>query len=49
MNNNLLLAAIVSATIAILASLFAGAPVALVPTLAATVLRWLALLLLAAY
>lgn len=46
MKNKLLLAAIVSATMAILASLFAGT---LIPPLAAMALRWLALLLLAAY
>ena len=46
MKNKLLLAAIVSATMAILASLFAGR---LIPPLAAMALRWLALLLLAAY
>jgi proton glutamate symport protein len=46
MKNRLLLAAIVSATMAILASLFAGT---LIPALAAMALRWLALLLIAAY
>ena len=46
MKNKLLLAAIVSAAMAILASLFAGT---LIPSLAATALRWLALVLLAAY
>ena len=46
MKNKLLLAAIVSATMAILASLFAGT---LIPPLAPMALRWLALLLLAAY
>ena len=49
MKNKLLLAAIASATMAILASLFAGTRITLVPALAATALRWLALLLLAAY
>ena len=46
MKNKLLLAAVVSATMAILASLFAGT---LIPALAAMTLRWLALLLIAAY
>jgi proton glutamate symport protein len=46
MKNRLLLGAIVSATMAILASLFAGT---LFPALAAMALRWLALLLIAAY
>ena len=46
MKNKLLLAAIVSATMAILASLFAGT---LIPSLAAMALRWLALLFIAAY
>ncbi|HEX2664384.1 MAG TPA: cation:dicarboxylase symporter family transporter [Candidatus Acidoferrum sp.] len=46
MKNKLLLAAIVSATMAVFASLFAGT---LIPPLAAMALRWLALLLLAAY
>jgi proton glutamate symport protein len=49
MKNKLLLAAIVSATMAILASIFAGTLVALIPALAAMALRWLALLLIAAY
>ena len=49
MKNKLLLVAIVSATVAILASLFAGTLVALVPALAAMALRWLALVLAAAY
>jgi proton glutamate symport protein len=49
MKNRLLLAAVVSATIAILASLFAGTLIALVPPLAAAVLRWLAIALIAAY
>src|SRR5262250_2054970 len=46
MKKKLLLAAIVSATMAILASLFAGA---LIPAPAAMALRWLALLLIASY
>ena len=46
MKKKLLLAAIVSATMAILASLFAGT---LVPAPAAMALRWLALLLIASY
>jgi len=46
MKNKLLLAAIASATLAILASLFAGA---LIPAPAAMALRWLALLLIASY
>src|SRR5437899_1524552 len=49
MKNKLLLAAIVSATVAILASLFAGTLVALIPALAAMALRWLAVVLIAAY
>jgi proton glutamate symport protein len=49
MKNKLLLAAIVSATIAILASLFTGTLIALIPALAAMALRWLALVLIAAY
>jgi proton glutamate symport protein len=46
MKNKLLLAAIVSATLAILASLFAGT---LIPAPAGMALRWLALLLIASY
>ena len=49
MKNKLLVLAIVSATVAILASLFAGTPIALVPAVAALALRWLALVLAAAY
>jgi len=49
MKSKFLLAAVVSATLAILASLFAGTLIALVPPLAAMALRWLAILLIAAY
>ncbi|MBA0085713.1 MAG: hypothetical protein HRJ53_12015, partial [Acidobacteria bacterium Pan2503] len=49
MKNKLLVLAIVSATVAILASLFAGTPIALVPAVAAMALRWLALVFAAAY
>src|SRR5436309_4015260 len=49
MKNKLLLAAIVCATVAILASLFSGPRVALIPALAAMALRWLAVVLIAAY
>ena len=49
MKNKLLLVAMVSATVAILASLFAGTLITLVPALAAMALRWLALVLAAVY
>src|SRR5881398_1535398 len=49
MKSKLLLVAVVSATIAILVSLFVGTQILPVPTLAATVLRWLAIALIAAY
>src|SRR5579864_1868576 len=49
MKSKFLLAAVVSATLAILASLFAGTLIALVPPLAAMALRWLAIALIAAY
>ena len=49
MKNKLLVLAIVSATVAILASVFAGTPIALVPAVAALALRWLALVFAAAY
>ncbi len=49
MKNKLLVAAVVSAAVAILASLFAGTLVALIAALAAMALRWLALVFIAAY
>src|SRR5438105_4212645 len=49
MKSKLLLVAVVSATIAILVSLFVGTQILPVPTLAATVLRWLAIVAMAAY
>ena len=49
MKKKLLAAAIVTATIAILASLLAGAQVLPLPGLVPTLLRWLAILLIAAY
>src|SRR5215469_3859300 len=49
MKNKLLVLAIVSATVAILASVFVGTPIALVPAVAAMALRWLALVFAAAY
>jgi proton glutamate symport protein len=49
MKNKLLAAAVVSATIAIAASLLASAHVLLLPGLAPTFLRWLAIFLIAAY
>jgi proton glutamate symport protein len=48
MKNRLLAAAIVAATIAIAASLLAGAQVVPLPVLATALLRWLAILLIAA-
>ncbi|HVH73064.1 MAG TPA: hypothetical protein VNB49_18410, partial [Candidatus Dormibacteraeota bacterium] len=49
MKNRLLLAAIVSGTIAMVASLIAGTRIALIPPLAAIALRWLTILFIAAY
>ena len=49
MKNKLLAAAVVAATIAIAASLLAGAQLLPLPALAPTLLRWLAILLIAAY
>ncbi|HEX4543248.1 MAG TPA: cation:dicarboxylase symporter family transporter [Candidatus Acidoferrum sp.] len=49
MKNKLLLAAILSATIAIAASLFAGAQLLPLPALVPILLRWLAIVLIAGY
>src|SRR6202140_3696772 len=49
MKNRLLAAAILTATIAIAASLLAGAHMLPLPALVPTLLRWLAILLVAAY
>ncbi len=49
MKKNLLAAAVVAATIAIAASLLAGAHMLPLPALVPTLLRWLAILLVAAY
>ena len=49
MKNKILAAAVVAATIAIAASLLAGAQILSLPALVPTLLRWLAILLIAAY
>src|SRR5438874_13585974 len=49
MKNKFLAAAVVAATIAIAASLFAGAHILPLPALLATLLRWLAIFFIAAY
>jgi proton glutamate symport protein len=49
MKNRLLLAAILSATIAVGASLFAGTQILPLPALIPMILRWLAIVLIAAY
>src|SRR5260370_16959143 len=49
MKNRLLAAAILTATIAIAASLLAGAQILPLPTLVPALLRWLAILLIAAH
>src|SRR3977135_961761 len=49
MKNKFLAAAVVTATIAVAASLLAGAPMLSLPALATAFLRWLALFFIAAY
>jgi proton glutamate symport protein len=49
MKNRLLLAAVVAATIAVAVSLFAGAQAAGMPGIVPVILRWVAILLIAAY
>jgi proton glutamate symport protein len=49
MKNRLLLAAVVAATIAVAVSLFAGVPAAGMPGFVPVILRWVAILLIAAY
>jgi len=49
MKNRLLLAAVVAATIAVAVSLFAGAQAAGMPGIVPVILRWIAILLIAAY